>query len=195
MTQGYIAQIEAGTAPLDKRSTQLALAKALQVSLADLTGQPYDPTTLEHVAATRHLPELRAALAELAFGSTGTPADGPTDLAAAVRDVTKLHNASSTALGGCGMRWRARISAGWTPVRRTGSVSVSPWPATALTGSGWTALTGSCGARRIPARLAHSHRYADESTGGVVAGTPARATTIAGSIRRVASGVVGLSHG
>jgi transcriptional regulator with XRE-family HTH domain len=35
LTQGYIAQIEAGTAPLDKRSTQVALAKALQVSLAD----------------------------------------------------------------------------------------------------------------------------------------------------------------
>lgn len=46
LTQGYIAQIEAGTAPLDKRSTELALAKALQVSMADLTGQPYDPTTL-----------------------------------------------------------------------------------------------------------------------------------------------------
>lgn len=61
LTQGYIAQIEAGTAPLDKRSTQLALAKALQVSLADLTGQPYDPTTLEHATAARHLPPLRAA--------------------------------------------------------------------------------------------------------------------------------------
>jgi transcriptional regulator with XRE-family HTH domain len=93
LTQGYIAQIEAGTAPLDKRSTQLALAKALQVSLADLTGQPYDPTTLEHATAARHLPPLRAALAELAFGSAGAPDDGPTDLAAAVRDVTELHNA------------------------------------------------------------------------------------------------------
>jgi transcriptional regulator with XRE-family HTH domain len=41
LTQGYIAQIEAGTSPHDKRSTQLALARALQVSLADLTGQPY----------------------------------------------------------------------------------------------------------------------------------------------------------
>lgn len=94
LTQGYIAQIEAGTAPLDKRSTQLALAKALQVSMADLTGQPYDPTTLEHVTATRHLPGLRAAIAELAFGPTSAPENGPADLAAAVREVTKLHNAA-----------------------------------------------------------------------------------------------------
>lgn len=93
LSQGYIAQIEAGTAPLDKRSTQLALAKALQVSLADLTGQPYDPTTLEHVTAARHLPALRAAIAELAFGPTSAPEDGPPDLTGAVRDVTDLHNA------------------------------------------------------------------------------------------------------
>jgi len=93
LSQGYIAQIEGGTAPLDKRSKQLALAKALQVSLADLTGQPYDPRTLEHATTVRSLPALRAALAELAFGPTGAPEDGPPDLAAAVRDVTELHNA------------------------------------------------------------------------------------------------------
>ncbi|MDG4793826.1 helix-turn-helix transcriptional regulator [Micromonospora sp. WMMD1082] len=93
LSQGYIAQIEAGTAPLDKRSTQLALTKALQISLADLTGQPYDPTTLEHATAARHLPALRAAIAALAFGSTDAPEDGPSDLADAVRKVTELHNA------------------------------------------------------------------------------------------------------
>jgi transcriptional regulator with XRE-family HTH domain len=93
LSQGYIAQIEAGTAPLDKRSTQLTLARALQVSLADLTGQPYDPTTREHATAARHLPALRAAIAELSFGSTDAPQDGPSDLAAAVRQVTELHNA------------------------------------------------------------------------------------------------------
>lgn len=69
LTQGYIAQIERGTAPLDKRSTQLALARALQVSLADLTGQPYDPAGLEHLDAARHVPALRSALAELSFGA------------------------------------------------------------------------------------------------------------------------------
>jgi transcriptional regulator with XRE-family HTH domain len=93
LTQGYIAQIEAGIAPLDKRSTQLALARALQVSLADLTGQPYDPTTLEHATATRYFPALRAALAELAFSETEVAASAPTDLDAALTTVADLHNA------------------------------------------------------------------------------------------------------
>ncbi len=93
LSQGYIAQIESGMAALDKRSTQLALTKALQISLADLTGQPYDATTLEHLSATRHLPALRAAIAELTFGSTSGPQDAPNDLVSAVRNVTNLHNA------------------------------------------------------------------------------------------------------
>jgi transcriptional regulator with XRE-family HTH domain len=93
LTQGYIAQIETGLAPLDKRSTQLALAKALQVSLADLTGQPYDPTTLEHAAAARHFPALRAAIAELAFGVTEAPEGRAVNIAAAMSAVTELHNA------------------------------------------------------------------------------------------------------
>jgi transcriptional regulator with XRE-family HTH domain len=92
-SQGYIAQIEAGTAALDKRSTQLALARVLQVSLADLTGQPYDPTSLEHTAAALHLPSLRAAIAELTFGVVEPPEDAVSDLDAAVRRVTDLHNA------------------------------------------------------------------------------------------------------
>ncbi|MBL7261354.1 helix-turn-helix transcriptional regulator [Actinoplanes sp. LDG1-01] len=93
LTQGYIAQIESGLSPLDKRSTQLVLARALQVSLADLTGQPYDPTTLEHSAATRHFPALRAAMAELSFGVTEPAEDPPADLDAAMAEVTQLHNA------------------------------------------------------------------------------------------------------
>lgn len=93
LTQGYIAQIESGIAPLDKRSTQLALARALQVSLADLTGQPYDPSSLEHVAAARHVPELRAALAELSFGFTNTPELPPGQSAVPMAKITELHNA------------------------------------------------------------------------------------------------------
>jgi transcriptional regulator with XRE-family HTH domain len=93
LTQGYIAQIESGIAPLDKRSTQLALAKALQVSLADLTGQPYDPSSLEHVTAARHVPELRAALAELSFGFTNTPELPPSQATTSMAKITELHNA------------------------------------------------------------------------------------------------------
>ncbi|MFI6079212.1 helix-turn-helix domain-containing protein [Actinoplanes sp. NPDC051343] len=93
LSQGYIAQIETGIAPLDKRSTQLALARALQVSLADLTGQPYDPTSLEHTSAARHLPSLRAALAELAFGTVNPAHNAITDHAETMDEVARLHNA------------------------------------------------------------------------------------------------------
>jgi transcriptional regulator with XRE-family HTH domain len=93
LTQGYIAQIETGIAPLDKRSTQLALARALQVSLADLTGQPYDPSTLEHMTAARHIPHLRTALAELSFGATSTPDLLPGYSAGKMTLITELHNA------------------------------------------------------------------------------------------------------
>jgi hypothetical protein len=62
----------------------------LQVSVADLTGQPYDPTSLEHTAAARYVPALRAALAELAFGTVdATEGDDVTAMA----DVARLHNA------------------------------------------------------------------------------------------------------
>jgi transcriptional regulator with XRE-family HTH domain len=76
-TQGYIAQIEAGTTALDKRSAQLALAAALQVSVADLTGQPYDPQTIEHTAARTATHRLRAAVPEasLAWGGRWPGAD------------------------------------------------------------------------------------------------------------------------
>lgn len=50
-------------------------------------------SVLEHATAARHLPELRAAIAELAFGPTSAPEGGPADLAAAVREVTELHDA------------------------------------------------------------------------------------------------------
>src|SRR5687767_7083676 len=64
-TQGYVAQIELGLAPLDRRSSQLALADALQISLAELTGQPGDPSTFRH--STGMIAGLRAALLSLCW--------------------------------------------------------------------------------------------------------------------------------
>lgn len=40
MSQGYVSQIEAGIKEIDKRSTLIRLAGALQVSVADLTHLP-----------------------------------------------------------------------------------------------------------------------------------------------------------
>ncbi|MBO3741857.1 helix-turn-helix domain-containing protein [Actinoplanes flavus] len=39
-SQGYVAQIEGGLAPLERRATREALARALQISVGELTGHP-----------------------------------------------------------------------------------------------------------------------------------------------------------
>ncbi|MBG0561290.1 helix-turn-helix domain-containing protein [Actinoplanes aureus] len=39
-SQGYVAQIENGRAPLDRRAAREALARALQISVGELTGRP-----------------------------------------------------------------------------------------------------------------------------------------------------------
>jgi transcriptional regulator with XRE-family HTH domain len=57
-SQGYIAQIENGLAPLDRRAAREALAQALQVSVGELTGRPDEdppgsPVNAEAIAGLR----------------------------------------------------------------------------------------------------------------------------------------------
>lgn len=92
-SQGYIAQIEAGTAPLDKRSAQGRIAAALQVSVADLTGQPYDPQTVEHSAAAAAMPQVRAALTAISLGYERPPGKPASTLRQAVNHAAELHDA------------------------------------------------------------------------------------------------------
>lgn len=92
-SQGYIAQIEAGTAALDKRSAQGRLAAALQVSVADLTGQPYDPRTVEHSAAAAAMPQVRAALVALSLGYERAPGRTIVELCRTVNEAAALHDA------------------------------------------------------------------------------------------------------
>lgn len=92
LSQGYIAQIEAGTAPLDRRTTQVALAGALQVSVADLTGQPYDPQTIEHSVAASALPVLRSALVSMTLDRDHVGGRSIGELRAAVDQAGGLHN-------------------------------------------------------------------------------------------------------
>jgi transcriptional regulator with XRE-family HTH domain len=65
LSQPYISQLESGTRSVDRRSTLVAIAKALQVSVADLLGQPGDPTDPNKALATMSVPEIRLALAEI----------------------------------------------------------------------------------------------------------------------------------
>jgi transcriptional regulator with XRE-family HTH domain len=89
LTQGYVSQIESGLKEVDKRSTLIRLADALQVSVADLTGQPYAPADAPHARALSFVPEIRAALISLAYlDLPETPARSGDELESAVRRLT-----------------------------------------------------------------------------------------------------------
>lgn len=71
----YLSKIEAGTTALDSRSTIDAIARALGVSYAELTGQPIRPDTPELQAAHFAISRIRAAqlASSLEDGAEVTP--------------------------------------------------------------------------------------------------------------------------
>jgi transcriptional regulator with XRE-family HTH domain len=73
MSQPYLSQIENGLRPVDRRATLIALANALQVSVADLTGKPGDPTDPAKALAASHVPDIREALIRREVGEIGVP--------------------------------------------------------------------------------------------------------------------------
>ena len=75
-TQGYIAQIETGAAGLEKPSTQAAIAEALRVSVADLTGRPQINDPHRPSRLDRQLTALRSSLALLSSPLATALADG-----------------------------------------------------------------------------------------------------------------------
>jgi transcriptional regulator with XRE-family HTH domain len=73
MSQPYLSQIESGVRPVERRATLVALASALDVSIADLTGQPGDPTDPARAAAAAHVPAIREALIRREIGELTEP--------------------------------------------------------------------------------------------------------------------------
>lgn len=61
ITRSYLSKIEAGTSRLDSRSTIDAIAHALEVPYAELTGQPIRPDTPELHAAHAAISRIRTA--------------------------------------------------------------------------------------------------------------------------------------
>jgi transcriptional regulator with XRE-family HTH domain len=59
LSKGYVSKIENGKAPVDKRSTLVAIANALQVSLIDLTG---DGLEIRDPKVDTAIPAIRSAL-------------------------------------------------------------------------------------------------------------------------------------
>lgn len=62
LSQPYLSQIESGRRPVERRATLVALANALHVSVADLVGQPGDPTDATKAAAAAHVPAIRESI-------------------------------------------------------------------------------------------------------------------------------------
>ncbi|MGH3613847.1 MAG: helix-turn-helix domain-containing protein [Pseudonocardia sp.] len=69
----YLSMIENGDRVVDKRSTLENLAAALQVSPADITGQPYPPANRSESQGHSAAPALRGVLRDIELGKLATP--------------------------------------------------------------------------------------------------------------------------
>lgn len=94
VTQGYLSAVERGTKQVERRSTLIQIAKALQVSVADLLGQPGDPTDPAKAGAASVVPAIRAAIIEVEEGERRTPTRQVEELAALVEQVDGMRAVS-----------------------------------------------------------------------------------------------------
>jgi transcriptional regulator with XRE-family HTH domain len=88
VSQGYVSQVEAGLKEIERRSTLVRFADALQVSVAEIVGQPYAPGDPQHARALTAVPEIRAALVGLAY--LDLPSAPSRSLAELGTDVSRL---------------------------------------------------------------------------------------------------------
>jgi transcriptional regulator with XRE-family HTH domain len=81
VTQSFISQVENDLVEVERRSTLIALANALEITVGQLLGvpdEPADPTISRAIAA---VPQVRAAMAQLEFGDqTGASRMAATDI-------------------------------------------------------------------------------------------------------------------
>lgn len=94
LSQGYLSQIETGVKSVEMRSTLVDLARALDVSVADLLGQNSDPTDPVRVRASEAVAGIRVALVALDVGEIEPPTRGPEEMAAAVEYAMRLRQQS-----------------------------------------------------------------------------------------------------
>jgi len=92
VSQPYISQVEAGRKSIERRATLVAIASALQVTVADLLGQPGDPTGPVKAGAADAVPAIWAALVEIEEGERRPPARTREQLSAAIDHSIELRN-------------------------------------------------------------------------------------------------------
>jgi transcriptional regulator with XRE-family HTH domain len=90
VSQSYISQVEAGRKGIERRSTLVAVAAALQVSIADLLDKPGEATDPTFQRANAAVPALRVALAEIAEGEVEAPERGPETMDVALAELSHL---------------------------------------------------------------------------------------------------------
>src|SRR5947209_11845369 len=90
LSQPFISYVEAGRKSIERRSTLVAIASALQVTVADLLGQPGDPTDPLKGQVERAIPALRVALIEIGEGERRRPTRSPEEMAAAIKRISAL---------------------------------------------------------------------------------------------------------
>jgi transcriptional regulator with XRE-family HTH domain len=90
VSQSFISHVEAGRKSVERRSTLVALARALQVTVADLLDQPGDPTDPLKADVAAAAPAIRAALIEIEEGEQRTPQREPDELTAAIAHLANL---------------------------------------------------------------------------------------------------------
>jgi transcriptional regulator with XRE-family HTH domain len=96
ISQPFLSQIETGARGVESRATLVALAEALEVSVAELTGRPGDPTDPARAVATASVPAIREAMIMRTAGEVG-PANGVT-VAEAVAAVTAADYAGAASM-------------------------------------------------------------------------------------------------
>jgi transcriptional regulator with XRE-family HTH domain len=87
VTQGYVSKVEGGQLAVERRSTLVAFARALQVSVPELLGQPGDPTDPPRADAASYVPDIRVALIEIGEDEIGKPTRPHEQVAAAVQNI------------------------------------------------------------------------------------------------------------
>jgi transcriptional regulator with XRE-family HTH domain len=90
LSQPFISQVEAGRKGIERRSTLVAIAGALQVSVADLLAGPAEPGDPRRMAADAAVPTIRAVLAEVEEGERRPATMTPEEFGTAVDQLGDL---------------------------------------------------------------------------------------------------------
>ncbi len=97
VSQSFISKVEAGQKTVERRSTMINIASALQVSVADLLGQPGDPTDPLKAGVAAAVPAIRLALIEIEEDAPCVPTREPDQLAADIEHLVQMRSDSDYA--------------------------------------------------------------------------------------------------